>query len=308
MLIVLGLVSVVSYFVYVYLQDKDALTAQINSTNVQLANEQSNRLSNIKYVVDQVNTVNSDISTQFSSSNSAIFKSLSDENTEITANLNKHNTEFSGLNKSITGLQSNVSTNTNNISSMTAGFGNYITFGNPQGTNAYNLLNLPSSPPANMNLMTHVNMLMGMTAQNLSPVGGSNINFCYGPDNKNCTSFPNEKGDTVISAAPKDTAGFKEGRDNNIVLNGSTKINGITQINGPLLLCDTNGSSCSYIGKGFGGDLWIESDIAGNGKTIINSHKLQFTDSNVVDWNSPITDEPKYNEIPNIYPSVSKKQ
>ena len=49
--------------------------------------EEANRLSNIKYVVDQVNTVNSDISTQFSSSNSAIFKSLSDENTEI---INKH--------------------------------------------------------------------------------------------------------------------------------------------------------------------------------------------------------------------------
>ena len=141
-IIVLGLVGVISYFVYVYLQDKDSLTAQINSTNITVANEQSNRLSNIKYVVDQVNTVNSDIATQFSS------------------NLNIHNTKFTGLNKSVTRLQSNVNTNTQNINSINTGFGQYIKFGNPQETNGYNLLNLPSSSPTSGSIPSLADTIM----------------------------------------------------------------------------------------------------------------------------------------------------
>ena len=126
-IVTLALVGIISYCVYVYLQDKENITAKINSTNINLnkkiKNEQSNRLSNVKYVVDQVNRVNSDISTQFSSSNATIFKSLSTQGTAISSNLDIQNKQYSGLNTSIQGLQSNVTNDNNNINKIVTGFG-----------------------------------------------------------------------------------------------------------------------------------------------------------------------------------------
>ena len=261
----------ISYFVYVYLQDKNVIDTKLSVTSQQISDEQSNRLSNIKYVVDQVNTVNSDIATQFSASNTSIFKSLSSENIAITSNLNLQNSQYSGLNTRFSGLQSQVGSNTANITQMNAGFGNYITFGNPNGINGYNLLNLPSSPVTNMNLMSQVNLLMGMTAKNLNPVGGSNVNFCYGPDNKNCSSFPNADGDTVISAAPISSAGFTKDRVNNVVLNAPTKING------PLQLCNRDGNVCFGMETDNNGILIIENKQGiTKGKLEIDMNELQM--------------------------------
>ena len=268
-IIILIICGVIGYFVYMYIQDKNAIEAQINSTSTQLQNklnnEQSNRLSNIKYVVDQVNSVNRDISTKFSASNTQFLNSINEGQKQITANLSLQQKQHTQMSNQVTGLQSN--TNTNNISMLNAGFGNYITLGNPSGTNSYNLLNLPGSPPPNMNIMKQVNLLMGLTAHNLSPAGGSNINFCYGPGNTHCTSFPNSDGDTVISAAPtsedkNNTYSFTQGRTNKIVLNGPTNINGETNIKG-----DTNIDGETSISKNI--------SIVGNSSTFGDSATLK---------------------------------
>ena len=220
--VILGLIGIISYFVYVYLQDADIIEGKITSANKKIKDEQSNRVSNIKYVVDQVNTVNKDIAKEVTDNNASLLKSLNIQNSAITTNRELHNKQYSGLNTSVTSIQSNVGKNSSNINNIVTGFGQYITFGGLTGTNGYNLLNLPSSPPADINLMSKVNLLMGMTAKNLSPVSGSNINFCYGPDTKYCSSFPNKNGDTVITAAP----------DKAINLMGTTRVYGNFGVSG----------------------------------------------------------------------------
>lgn len=229
MLVILGLVGVIIYFVYTYYQDKDSIeskiTSAISTTNKKISNEQLDRLANIKYVVDQVNNVNSDISTQFTSSNVSFQKSIKEEQARITSNLALQTDNDKKLFSSYSNIDSNVDINTLDIKNMNAGFGNYITFGNPSGINSYNLLNLPSSPPANMNLMKQVNLVMGLTAQDLEK---NNINLCYGPGATNCTSFPNSEGNTVIAAPTK----------NKLNNPGIIELNAGTTINGSFKLCN----------------------------------------------------------------------
>ena len=279
MLVILGLIGVIIYFVYVYTEDKNTIDMQLSATSQQINDEQVNRLSNIKYVVDQVNSVNSDIAKQFASSNAVMLKSIGNEQRKINTNIALQQNNYKTLTNSIGRIQSNIIGNSSNIDKinyMVAGFGNYITYGQPSGTNSYNLMNLPSSPPANMNLMTQVNLLMGMTARNLSPSGSSNINFCYGPDSRTCTSFPNAAGDTVISAARTDEDGFQKGRINSIRLNGPTVTNNLTVQS--IRICDNvdDALSCATL------------SADNNGNLIVNNKKLLYkTDSNnSVNWTS----------------------
>ena len=230
--VIVALIGILAYFAYVYMQDKTALTNAINNTENQLNVEQSNRLSSIQYVVDQVNTVNGEIATSFSTSNAILQQSIGTENSQIMANINAQNAKTLQFGSNLTSFSTS---NLNKQAAMNAGFGQYITFGSGINPNAYNLFNLPASPTnPNLNLMTQVNLMMGMTANNLSPVG-SNVQFCFGPDNKTCSSFPDTNGDITINAAPTDTTGkngWSNGRSNAINLKGPTNISGSTTING----------------------------------------------------------------------------
>lgn len=60
-LVLLALIGVLSYLIWDYMRFKDDIKGDISDTTNSLTNEKSERLSNIKYVVDQVNTVNTDI-------------------------------------------------------------------------------------------------------------------------------------------------------------------------------------------------------------------------------------------------------
>ena len=279
MLVILGLFGIMIYFVYTYSQDKDSIESQISAaistSTKKINNEKSDRLSNIKYVVDQVNSVNSDISTQFTSSNVSFQKSIKEEQAKIIANLALQNTNDKTLFGNYSNVESNVNLNTQDISHMNAGFGNYITFGNPAGTNSYNLLNLPSSPPANMNLMKQVNLVMGLTAQNLNSGIGSNISFCYGPGATNCTSFPDSDGNTVI-AAPLPNSSKAPG------FSGIIKLDASTTINGPLKICNKDKKDvCASITVDTSGNVLISDN-----STSFNNKVLNFSDNSIVKWQS----------------------
>jgi hypothetical protein len=279
MLVILGLIGVIIYFVYTYLQDKDSIELQISkaisTSTTKINNEQADRLANIKYVVDQVNNVNSDIATKFTSSNVEFRKSINSEQVAITSNLALQNANYNTLLSDFNSVDSNVNINTNNINHMNAGFGNYITFGNPAGTNSYNLLNLPSSPPANMNLMKQVNLVMGLTAQNLNSGIGSNISLCYGPGATNCTSFPDSDGNTVI-AAPLPNSSKAPG------FSGIIKLNASTTINGPLKICNKeNNSVCASLTVDGSGNVLISDN-----STSFNNKVLNFNDKSKVNWDS----------------------
>jgi len=278
-LVILGLIGIIIYFVYVYLRDKENIESQISdvmsTSSKNIKNEKTDRLSNIKYVVDQVNNVNSDISTQFTSSNVLFKKSIDEEKARITSNLALQNENDKKLFGSVSNVESNVSIHTKNINDMNAGFGNYITFGNPAGTNSYNLLNLPSSPPPNMNLMKQVNLVMGLTAQNLNSGIGSNISFCYGPGATNCTSFPDSDGNTVI-AAPLPNSSKAQG------FSGIIKLNASTTINGPLKICNQqNNDVCASITVDTTGNVLISDN-----STSFNNKVLNFNDNSKVKWQS----------------------
>jgi len=256
-LVVLALIGIVIYFVHTYLQDKAASDALINSTISQLGTEKSDRLSNVKYVVDQVNTVNEQISMAFATSNAAFLKSVNDENTVIAANRalqTTQNAQFSSNIDSQSALSSNMvvfdQLLISGLYDTHTGFGHYITF-NDKNQNGYSLFDLPSSPnsPSAINLMQNVNAMMGLTASNLSPA--NSVQFCYGPGQTNCSQFPNKDGDTVLMAAPTSASGFGSGRTNNIILASPT------MAYGGISICDTVGKNCANISVNTSGSVLV---------------------------------------------------
>ena len=170
---VLALVGIVIFFVYTYITNKDATDKRITDTEGLVKNEQTNRLSNIKYVVDEVNTVNQSIYNTFSSSNLVMQKTLT-SNSNAIVNLDN---EFTGFN-SILSFSSN-----NKVLKLT---------------------DLPGVPNGGVSTsaLTKFVATMGLTGQNVSNYP---VTFCGGEGTStNCIKFPDSDGNTYFTNVTKD--------------------------------------------------------------------------------------------------------
>ena len=168
--VMLAIIGFVIYFATDYFKFKKTVDTEITAADKAIVTETSNRLSNLKYVVDQVNTVNADISNTF------------------TSNMNKMNNRV--------GLVENK--NTAILGSMNKSFG---FTSNLNGTGvSIDFLNLPSSPVPNMNLLSHVTMMSGMNINGLNNAADPNhsMNLCF--DANNCIQLPNATGNTFFTA------------------------------------------------------------------------------------------------------------
>jgi hypothetical protein len=168
---VLALVGIVIFFVYTYITNKDATDKRIADTEGLVKNEQTNRLSNIKYVVDEVNTVNQSIYNTFSSSNLVMQKTLT-SNSNAIVNLDN---EFTGFNK-------------------------ILSFSNYKDGKVMKLTDLPGVPNSGVkaSMLTEFIATMGLTGQNLSTYP---VNFCEGT---RCIKFPDANGNTYLTNLGKD--------------------------------------------------------------------------------------------------------
>ena len=197
------------YFAYDYVKYKASLEDQLATTqkNIQanqsaLVDEQKKRLSNMKYVVDQVNTTNEDIYNTFTSN-------VTDTRTATTA-LNEQQAKI-----------------LNGLGSMMR----FSTGASLPGGTACNidLLALPGSPTANMELMRRVTTVNGMDFNQLKKE--TNVKFCgqsLNGANARCIELPRTDGKTVFTNLVNDQNMLMDGHvefSSNIILmndNGAT--------------------------------------------------------------------------------------
>lgn len=165
---VLALVGVIIYFVYTYMKDKDIIDSRIVKTTNMVDAEKSDRLSNMKYVVDEVNKVNADI-----------LKTITTSNIVFNTSLNTNSKNIQTINDEL------------------SGFGKIVQFSS--NSTVVKMSDLPGvSGGVNITLLGQVMSSMGLTGKDLV---NHPIILCGGTDtSKNCLKFPDENGNTYLTS------------------------------------------------------------------------------------------------------------
>lgn len=168
-LALLALIGVVVFFVYDFLRHKDDNVKDFKETGTRIDTEKQDRLSNLKFVVDQVNDVNNDIYDTMMSNVGRL--ETSDSNLKIfqTSMLDGLNSFFEFSSNSIDGTRHPIQ-----------------------------LADLPGTVNPNVELIQHITAMMGMTVKDLDGATGNTVKFCSKADPTKCVHIPNENGDVVL--------------------------------------------------------------------------------------------------------------
>lgn len=167
----LALIGVVVFFVYDYFKHKDSNVKDFRDTSARIDTEKSDRLSNLKFVVDQVNDVNNDIYNTLSSNVSRLDVGQSNL-------LSVQNGMLGGIDKFIR-FSSNV------IEGGTAP--------------TIKLTDLPGTTTPNVELIQHITALMGVTVKDLDGTDGNKVEFCSKEDPNRCVRIPDSSGNMVLT-------------------------------------------------------------------------------------------------------------
>lgn len=159
------LASIIVYFVKDYIEYKSQVNTQFSVTESKVNAEKKDRLANLKYIVDQVNTVNDDIS----------------------STLDQQSTSQVDFAKKLDNSQANYLAGINSALGFTDKTGNHIS-----------LTDLPGSVQPNMQLLKNVTATMGLTAIDLQP-DGNNVKFCSKKDPNKCIRFPDQNGNVYLT-------------------------------------------------------------------------------------------------------------
>lgn len=191
--IILALSGVVTYLIIDMNRQKQALADKINATNTAIQAEKSDRMSNVKYVVDQVNEANDDI---YKSMNNTIqedkqkIKHLTESHTELVTSVN----QFMAAAPTSTAYASTVNSASIPISE-------YKEVINPD-----------------LRFLKRTSMTKGMTISDVDYSNGpiNDVKICSKVDPSNCLRIPDAKGNTVLTSVIPGKS---------IVLNGNVAVN-----------------------------------------------------------------------------------
>ena len=200
LLALLALIGVLVYIVRDYYVHKESNAADFGKTASDISAERTDRLGNLKYVVDQVNTVNDDIY-------ATLAKSAADNTSNVT-------TLTGSQGRLVSGLDSFVRF-TSNESVFAGGAGGAQMLGGAQAgafgmgspSPSFSIMNLPGTSGASPQLIQHTSFLSGLTARDLRAgasggAGGVNAQFCApatAGGAPRCIQFPNANGDTYLT-------------------------------------------------------------------------------------------------------------
>lgn len=169
-IVLLALIGVLVFLVWDYMQYKEATAKEIAETNTSVQNEKANRLSNIKYVVDQVNDVNTDI--------------------------------YNTFNSNITLHDDRLGTLEGDQQAMLDGLNSFLAFSSNVSVGAsvtpITLQDMPGVRSADVRLMTHVTSVSGFTIQDIA-AGSNTVEFCSKADPNRCIRFPDKDGNTLLT-------------------------------------------------------------------------------------------------------------
>ena len=163
--IVIIISVIIAYLIKDYLQYKTQVNTQFSVTQSQVNSEQKDRIASLKYVVDQVNTVNDDISSTLNNE--------TDNQTQFISDLDKSQGNF------LNGLNAAFSFNDNSGTTVP-------------------IINLQESVNPNMQLLNNVTATMGLTAKDLQP-NGNTVKLCSKTDPSKCIQFPDRNGNTYLT-------------------------------------------------------------------------------------------------------------
>lgn len=183
LVVLIVLIGVLVYVIRDYYLHKDENAADFEATKRDLTTEKTDRLGNVRYIVDRVNTINEDIYNTFTKTAET-----------TTSNIDALS---AAQNKTLLGLDAFVRFTSNEP--VLAAASTTATAPSP----ALNILNLPGAPTANAELIRHTSFLGGMTARDLKPEGGVAARFCAPPATAGaapkCVEFPSADGNTYLT-------------------------------------------------------------------------------------------------------------
>jgi hypothetical protein len=172
-LVLLALIGVLVFLVWDYFKYKDETNTNFAKATKAVDDEKSERLSNLKYMVDQVNTVNTDIYNTFSS------------------NVQLHAQRIGGVETTQTGI--------------IGGLNSFLTFSSnvsvAPGASAgpISLLDMPGMKNPDVRLIKHVTAVSGMTINDLT-ASSNTVMLCGRDDPTRCIRFPDSDGNTFITS------------------------------------------------------------------------------------------------------------
>lgn len=175
--VILALSAIVTYLVIDMNRQKQELADKLNSTNAALQSEKSDRISNVKYVVDQVNEVNDDI-----------YKSVNTSLQENKQNINTLTNSHSDLTTSLNAFMAASPTSTaysSSVNSASVPITEYKEVINPD-----------------LRFLKRTSLTKGMTISDVdfttSPI--NDVKICSKVDPSNCLRIPDAKGNTVLTS------------------------------------------------------------------------------------------------------------
>jgi len=180
-IMVLSLLGGAGYFAYDYIQHKKDLDVKLKSTETKIestagkvTDEGNTRMSNLKYMVGEINKVHDEIYTTLE-------------------------TRVDEQKTSIAGVQADQGR-------LISGLGSLFKFEadpmvSSSSSNVMSIMDLPGNANVNVELLKHVTAIGGLTAKDLKTEDGvvTGVKLCGTGDSPRCIQFPNENGDTYIT-------------------------------------------------------------------------------------------------------------
>lgn len=169
-LIIVVILAVVGFSIFAwtdYDKHKTSNIVDFGKVDANLKEEKETRLSNLKFVVDQVNKTNEDMDTTYGKK----FE-------EVDASINKYK-------------------------AFESGFGSLITARNRSSNVDIPLTNLATVPATDINMIKHVSFLGGATIKDLQMAADKpdmRLKVCGTGDKPACIELPNADGDTYLTS------------------------------------------------------------------------------------------------------------
>ena len=225
-LMILAVAAVMTYLAFTFKKDIDVQTSAYEKIMKDHANidtqigdtvdvERKDRVSNVGYVVGQVNSVNDDI-----------YKAYTSNTSLINSNATYATSNIARIDNTVSGLKAQQD-------QMQGGFSKFLAFSSSTAPGApdVTLANLAGSSAPDVRLIQHVSATMGLTAKDLAP-GNNAARFCNSAGK--CIEFPNQNGDTYLT-------GFGNGK---VVLDAPTAVGGDLSLPGNWKIKSDNNQLC----------------------------------------------------------------
>lgn len=164
--------------------------ADFKKAETDLSKEKSDRLSNLSFVIDQVNAVNKDIKKTYDQANAAQDVTLK----TYGSNISMMNTSLTGMGTSMALFNASLTGLTTKVDGIETGFGSILSLKN--GDTNVPLSGISSVTSPNIDLIKNISVLSGMTIKDVKDT--KQFKICGGTPEK-CVSFPDAQGNTYLT-------------------------------------------------------------------------------------------------------------